>query len=604
MRARAKTTENPLARRVAELEAALEREHAISVALRDVTAALGATQDLDVLLELILEKLKQLLHADRATLYLLDDARGELVSRFTVGSEVRSIRLAVGEGIAGTVARSGKPLRVRDAYRDRRFHNEWDRVTGYRTRSIVAAPLKNHLGRIIGVVQVLNKRGGVPFTADDESLLASFATQASVSIDNSRLFLAVIQKNLQLLETKGELERRVRDLHLLFQLESAMARASTHDDLVRAALVEAARACEARCGAMLLGDEGADDATLYYVEAHDDAEVRHLPMKSGEGLVGWAMRENAPLRVEDTTADPRSSLAAERALGIRTSTAVAVPLEGELGAPIGAVALYDRRGGQRFGDEDEGLLRLVAANMSTAIRLYRARQAREREERLSAIGKLLSGVLHDMKTPMAVVHGYVQEMAKAKGAPERQELARKAKGQFESIYAMQREVLEFARGERSLFLRRVYLGKFFPELVEQLGALTRGTKIELSLELADRGTARFDEGKIARVVHNLVRNAIEAIGARRGRVVVGVRRHAAKVPEIVITVADDGPGIPREVERRLFQTFVTAGKKGGTGLGLAVVRKIVDEHCGRVSVVTGPSGTTFEVRIPQHEAKS
>ena len=90
--------------------------------------------------------------------------------------------------------------------------------------------MKNHVGKIIGVIQVLNKgRGDAEFSQHDEELLVALSTQAAISIDNSRLFLSVIQKNAQLVETKEQLEHRVADLKLLFDLETAMSLATTMD---------------------------------------------------------------------------------------------------------------------------------------------------------------------------------------------------------------------------------------------------------------------------------------------------------------------------------------------------------------------------------------
>jgi hypothetical protein len=109
------------ARSVEELELALARERRFSRALREVGNALGATLDLDDLLELILHKLTDLVEADRATLYLLDDKNKELVSRVVTGENVKSIRMKVGHGIAGRVAQTGRPIRVVDAYKDARF---------------------------------------------------------------------------------------------------------------------------------------------------------------------------------------------------------------------------------------------------------------------------------------------------------------------------------------------------------------------------------------------------------------------------------------------------------------------------------------------------
>ena len=172
----------------------------------------------------------------------------------------------MGEGIAGYVAKTGRVVRVKDAYRDKRFLRQWDDLTGYKTRSILAAPMKNHVGRTIGVIQVLNKnRGEGEFSQHDEELLSALATQAAVSIDNSRLFLSVIQKNMQLVETKEQLEHRVADLKLLFELETAMSGAATMEELARAVVAEAARACDARAGALLV-DEQEAGVWLYFVD--------------------------------------------------------------------------------------------------------------------------------------------------------------------------------------------------------------------------------------------------------------------------------------------------------------------------------------------------
>ena len=127
--------------RLADAEAALARELRVSKALREVGVALGTTLDLDQLLELILDRITDAVEADRATLYLLDESNDELVSRIVQGNEVRSIRLQIGNGIAGNVARTGKPLHVRDAYKDPRFSPEWDILSGYRTRTMLAAPM-------------------------------------------------------------------------------------------------------------------------------------------------------------------------------------------------------------------------------------------------------------------------------------------------------------------------------------------------------------------------------------------------------------------------------------------------------------------------------
>jgi signal transduction histidine kinase len=168
--------------------------------------------------------------------------------------------------------------------------------------------------------------------------------------------------------------------------------------------------------------------------------------------------------------------------------------------------------------------------------------------------------------------------------------------QFDLLSAMQREVLEFARGERSILVRKVYLTKFFEDIEKQLRSELDGSNVELNFQLEDRGVARFDESKLTRVLHNLARNAVEAMGARGGKLTVRVSREGT---DLVVSVSDTGRGIPKDIEDKLFQSFVTSGKRGGTGLGLAIVKKIVDEHAGSILVKSTPQGATFTVRLPQ-----
>jgi signal transduction histidine kinase len=329
--------------------------------------------------------------------------------------------------------------------------------------------------------------------------------------------------------------------------------------------------------------------------------VKRIPVKRGEGLIGWVMSRGeavffppagSPGEDRPPPSEPRLALA----LGLEVEAAIAVPLEGEEDAPIGAVALYNSRRPTGFTRDDWALLRLVCANASTAIRLFRSRIEREKSERLTSIGRLLSGVMHDMRTPLTVISGYVQLMATATDQVTREEHARLILKQFDAISAMQREVLEFARGERSILVRRVYLTKFFGDVEKQLSQEIAGTNVALAMELDDRGTARFDEAKMTRVMHNLVRNAVEAMQPGGGKVTIRAHREGG---EVVVSVTDTGKGIPKEIEGRLFQSFVTAGKRGGTGLGLAIVKKIVDEHGGTILVESSDRGAKFTIRLPQ-----
>ena len=182
-------------------------------AMHTVSAVMISNPDLDHLLRLIVDELVKVIGAERGTLYLIDEAHGELQSRVLQSeeSELTEIRLKIGEGVAGYVAASGQTLNIPDAYADPRFNASFDRQTGYRTRSILAVPMVNPQQKIIGVVQLLNKQGG-PFTAHDERLLAAITAQAAISIENARLYQQEIRQRV--LQREVEMARGIQSSFL------------------------------------------------------------------------------------------------------------------------------------------------------------------------------------------------------------------------------------------------------------------------------------------------------------------------------------------------------------------------------------------------------
>jgi len=212
---------------------------------------------------------------------------------------------------------------------------------------------------------------------------------------------------------------------------------------------------------------------------------------------------------------------------------------------------------------------------------------------------MLASVLHDLKTPMTIISGYAQLMAQTEELGQREAYVEHILRQFDIMAGMTREVLAFARGDADIVIRKVYLHRFLDEVVHQLRHALAGRGVRLEIDARYDGTALFDEQKMLRVIHNLARNAADAMpGGGRFRISTGLDGD----DWLVFEFADDGPGIPSEVQSRLFELFAT-GKKGGTGLGLAIVKKIVDDHHGRIQCDSGPDGTTFRIQLPRHRVQ-
>ncbi len=159
--------------------------------LLDVMKSLASELDLNTLLPLIMKKTTEVMDADRSTLFLIDEKTNELWSKVAQGAGIAEIRFPKHLGIAGHVATTGQTVNIPEAYEDPRFNKEIDKKTGYRTKTILCMPVKETEGKILGVIQVLNKRDGI-FTNEDEELLSSFAVQASIAIKNASLFEQVV----------------------------------------------------------------------------------------------------------------------------------------------------------------------------------------------------------------------------------------------------------------------------------------------------------------------------------------------------------------------------------------------------------------------------
>lgn len=580
-----------LSDKLSELEHAVSRQAERFQAVLDIGTAITSARDIDALLRLVMDKLTALLHAEASTLFMLDADKGELWSRVLRGSTLREIRVPAESGIAGHVLRTGKMLRIADAYADPRFNPEIDRISGFKTRSIVAAPLRHVSGRLLGVVEVLDRQVNA-FSAEDLTLVEAVASQIAAVLDNVLLLEQLRNQNEELLKAQRGLSQAVQDLDLLYEIERAVSSTESQSDLLGRILSKACEVIGCSAGSILLSED--DRGALFFRSSRGEKSegLVEMQLRPGQGIAGYVADTGETVRVARAEDSEHYDKSIARKLGVSIGAVLCVPVPGEDGQ-LGSLELLNKPGG--FTDADQRLATLLAGQTGRAILLRSAREEGERRGRLAAIGQMLSGVLHDLRTPMTIISGYAQLMSAEADAKERANISQVIEKQVEHINAMTRETLGFARGEKDLLLRKVYLQKFVQEVEEFLRKDFERTKVELKVQANYTGVVRVDENKMKRVVYNIARNAVQAM-PDGGRFVFSVDREDQ---ELVLTFQDNGPGIPPEIADRLFQSFVTARKKDGTGLGLAIVKKIAEEHGGQVSYKSRPGkGTTFEIRVP------
>ena len=219
------------------------------------------------------------------------------------------------------------------------------------------------------------------------------------------------------------------------------------------------------------------------------------------------------------------------------------------------------------------------------------------QNRLMAIGMAASKIIHDIKTPLTVIVLTAQLIENL--FPGSEEFTQSIVKQTRLIDQLVREILDFARGiETAPLIQKVDLQKVFEDIKEINETALKGRKIAFVVENKVHDYVYFDEAKIRRVLVNLIKNSSEALDSDSDKEI----KLTASMNSgwLQISVIDNGPGIPLRIRDSIFEPFVTNGKNHGTGLGLPICRKLVQEHKGRLEFIPlEPTGSRFDIRIPQ-----
>jgi len=213
------------------------------------------------------------------------------------------------------------------------------------------------------------------------------------------------------------------------------------------------------------------------------------------------------------------------------------------------------------------------------------------------VGQMISGIIHDMQTPMTSIMGFVELMAMPDTEPgERKEFSDIVKKEMERLTQMIRAHMDFVKGKSDVLLKKIGVGMLLDEMAQFLEKDFKAHRIAIRTDAQYKGNIRADETKIKRAFYNLAKNAKEAM-PEGGTLSIAADEQGAHV---VFRFTDTGQGIPPEIRGKLFQSFVTFGKENGTGLGLAQVKSFADQHQGQIDVESQVGkGTTFTLTIPK-----
>ena len=578
------------------LQETQQRAHQLST-LNEITRQLTSTLEQEPLLRNILENAVAILNCEAGSLFLMDDPTGDLIFRVTVGpvaTNLQGQRIPAGTGIVGRAVQLRSPVIENDGQRSPTRYEAPDKQTGFISRSLLAVPMQIK-DRVLGVIEVINRRDGLPFVEDDQNLLTAFAGQAAVAIENARLLASTDQELTERVEELQVMGRIVRELNASLEVARAM----------RTTLEWAMRRSNAEAG--LIGMIEGDHLRLMAQQGYDD-----ILTTDADSVVPL---ELPTLRSAIESGQPSQiSLVSNGAKGILpiAHTQIIVPIRRETQV-IGLLLL------ESTSDSQGNLTFLNQLSDSAAIAIANAQLYDEVQRANLAKSDFVSFVAHELKNPMTSIKGYTELLAAGSVGQINEMQANflnTIRSNVERMSALVSDLNDNAKIEANR-LRLDFKAVGVEEIVDEVLRSTRRQiedkrqSIELQL-LPSLPLVWADRLRVGQVLTNLVSNA-HKYTPEGGKILVGAEATSNQWdPEgakrvVHLWVKDNGIGISVEDQAKIFQKFfrsddMKAREVPGTGLGLNITKSLVEMQGGRIWFDSEfRKGTTFHFTIPVAE---
>jgi len=414
----------------------------------------------------------------------------------------------------------------------------------------------------------------------------------------------------------ASLERRQQELVSLYEVGQEIVSILNLDQLLESILDRAIVLVGAERGFLVLYDAERDGFEVAVARQFAQGEVDSAQIEISYGLIRRVLSSRAPVVTTNAQEDPRFQTS-HSIVAYQIRSVLAAPLEAKEEL-IGAIYVDTRLSSRLFGESDLALLSAMANQAAVAIqlaRLYENLQTRNREfqaalrelqetqdeliraERLSLVGRMAAGIIHDLKNPMTTIKGYASLLGRRDIDFEtRRRFSKIITQAVDTFVEMTQEILDYARGSGTLQPEEIFVDDFIQDLCTFIEADFNDKGLTLRQELEYTGPMLIDSTKMRRALYNIASNARDAMEAGGCLTITTSGTDAG----IEFRLSDTGPGIPAEIRDTLFEPFVTFGKPAGTGLGLAITKKTVEDHGGTVTVESVPGrGATFIIWLPK-----
>lgn len=528
-----------------EGEQRISRRNAQLFALIDVAEAITQMTEVNSLLENILNAVLRVMNLRSGCVHLLNEENEslEIAVQENLSERVRSLvkRFELGEGVIGQTAVMGETLLVKDTSLDRRIARP---IASEKIGSLATVPLVGRGGLVRGVLTLFHVAPRV-FTAHEKSMLTGIGKQVGVALERAELL--------------GEVN------------DAQTEWAETFDAMTDGVSIHAPSGKIRRANASLAQMFGETAGRLVGIRC---CELYHnSKMPRSNCTIMRTVTERIPQKVELT----------DRLYG-RVLRIITDPIINAENRIIGVVCTT-----RDVTDEKLIERRLI------------------QQERISAIGEITAGIAHEVGTPLNIISANLEFLLRSRQDLQRSEEIQAIREQTSNITNLVTQLLDFSR-DRAPELAAFNVNELIVKTVGLLNHQLQNSGVTTDLRLAPYlPTVEGDASQIQQVLFNLVTNARQATDTNENRektlsIVTDTAflpTETFSQPHIVITISDNGRGIPKDALPNVFNPFFTANKEGGTGLGLAISHRIVQRHHGTLIIENNVAGgVAVKIRLP------
>ncbi len=347
----------------------------------------------------------------------------------------------------------------------------------------------------------------------------------------------------------------------------------------------------------------ADRGTLYIVdkEKHElwskvliGGDVKEIRLNIGQGLAGSAAKDNEIINLEDAHTDPRFNSSYDKSSGYQTKSNLCFPINNKDGEVVAVIQLINSANG-KFNEIDEECLSVISINAALALANAELVEKLVQADRLNSLGKMANFLIQDIKKPILTIKHYAEHIKKKEIANDIKQVLNLLTEQANLIVDLVQSTLGFSQGKTLLHTQTIFIADVMNEILAQLADYVDGKNIKLLKKYEANLLVNVDKREFYQACFQIVKNACDSM-TDGGNVYITTK---ADEQNIIIEVRDTGLGIPDSIKDRIFEPFMSHGKKNGNGLGLSIAEKIITDHGGKISFESElGEGTSFFITLP------